>query len=142
MPTPKILLVWSNYYKELGEKQLASCIERLDQSNYDYKIETVSAGTYELPSVIQHYHQHDPYDGYIPLGLLLKGSTDHYEFILEHVKACFIQFALRGLSIGNGIISASSMELLTSRVENHERVHEAINAVDYLIQLKKRMLVV
>jgi 6,7-dimethyl-8-ribityllumazine synthase len=132
----KILVVWSDYYKELAKNQLDSCISLLNNSEHGYSIEHVEAGTYEIPAVIQYYHQHNPYDGYLPLSLLLKGSTDHYEFIWEHVKECFIKFAMEGLLIGNGIISAPTMEILTSRVENKERVEEAFHALDYLLRLK------
>lgn len=138
MSEPKILVTWSNYYNDLSEKHLASCLALLKESRYNYEVETIHAGTYEIPAVINYFHQHHAFDGYIPLGLLLKGSTDHYEFIWEHVKECFIQFALNGLKIGNGIIAAPTMDILTGRVDNHERVQEAFNAVDYLIQLNER----
>ena len=139
MSKPRILVVWSNYYEELAQKQLDSLLPLLDKSNYDYQVETVDAGTYEIPVVMQYYHQNHPFDAYIPLSLLLNGSTDHYEFIWEHVKECFIEFAMDGMLIGNGIISAPNMETLVSRVENTERVHEAFRAVDYLIKFKKRV---
>lgn len=136
MPKPNILIVWSNYYKGLAEKQLETCLSKLKQYEYNYQVETVEAGTYEIPTVIQHYHCSNPFDGYLPLSLLLKGKTDHYEFIWEHIKECFIKFALDGLILGNGVISAPSMDILQERVENGERVHEAVNAVDYLIRFK------
>ena len=140
MPKAKILVVWSNYYDKLAEEQLASCVELLSNSPYEYKIETVKAGTYEIPAVIRHYQQYQPYDGYIPLSLLLKGSTDHYEFIWEHVKECFIQFTMSGLFIASsGIISAPTMEILIERVKQKERVKEAFAAIDYLIQLKNKI---
>lgn len=138
MPKPKILIVWSNYYESLAEKQLASCVALLEKANYEFKIETVDAGTYEIPAVMQYYHLNNPFDGYIPLSLLLKGSTDHYEFIWSHIKECFIKFTLEGLAFGNGVISAPDFEILTSRVENQERVKEAFQAVDYLIRFKEK----
>jgi len=133
-----ILVVWSNYYPDLAQKQLESCLSKLKDYDFNYQIETVEAGTYEIPAVIQHFHRVQPFDGYLPLSLLLKGSTDHYEFIWEHVKECFIQFAMAGLTIGNGIISAPNMDILKDRVEKGERVEEAINAVDYLIRFKNK----
>lgn len=139
MSNQKILVLWSNYYEQLAEKQLESCLAILKKSPYQYNVEKVEAGTYEIPAVINYYHQRDSYDGYIPLSLLLKGSTDHYEFIWEHVKECFIKFSLDGLMFGNGIITAPTMEILTARVENGERVQEAFNAIDYLLKFKERM---
>ncbi len=138
MSKSKVLIVWSNYHKGLAEKQLEGCIQLLKQSDYDHKVETVTAGTYEIPVVMQYYHRNNPFDGYIPLSLLLKGATDHYEFIWEHVKECFIRFALDGLLMGCGVISAPTQELLQSRVESGERTKEAFNAVDYLIKFKER----
>lgn len=135
----KILVVSSHYYENLSQIHLQKCEELLKKANYQYQVEHVSAGCYEIPAVMQHYHQHNPFDAYITLGLLLKGSTDHYEFIWEHLKECFIQFTLQGMSIGNAIISAPSMEILTGRVENGERVQEAVAAADYLIKLKSRV---
>ncbi|KTC65325.1 6,7-dimethyl-8-ribityllumazine synthase (plasmid) [Legionella adelaidensis] len=88
-------------------------------------------GTYEIPAVIQHFHSSNPFDAYLLLSLLLKSKTDHYAFIWEHVKECFIKFTLEGVLFGNGIISAPSMDILRERVQNAERVQEAINAVDY-----------
>lgn len=138
MKKSNILIVWSNYYKDLADKQLSSCVQLLKKTDYDFKVETVEAGTYEIPAVIRHYQQVNPFDGYIPLSLLLKGNTDHYEFIWEHVKECFIQLTMEGVLLGNGVISAPTLEILESRVEKGERVLEAFNAVRYLIELKQR----
>ena len=138
MAQNKILVVWSNYYEDLAKQQFDSCIKLLNQNQYEYNVEKISAGTYEIPAVIQYFQQHKPYDGYLPLGLLLKGSTDHYEFIWEHVKECFIKFAMNGILIGNGIITAPSMEIMKQRVENNERVEEAVLALDYLLRLKDK----
>lgn len=138
MAKNKILVVWSNYYKDLAKQQLDRCLQILDKSEYEYTVETVEAGTYEIPVVMQYVHRHHPYDAYLPLGLLLKGSTDHYDFIWEHVKECFIKFAMDGLLLGNGIIAASSRELMVQRVQNHSRVEEAVQAIDYLLRMKAK----
>lgn len=140
MNRSKILVAWSNYHKDYSRQQLESCVKLLRASDYDFDVEEVKAGTYELPTVMQYFHKHKPYDAYIPLSLLLKGATDHYEFIWEHVKDCFIKFAMDGMLIGNGIISAPTKELMISRIENGERSREAFDAVDYLIKFKKGLL--
>lgn len=139
MKKKSILVVWSNYYKDLADSQLLSCIELLDKSDVDYQVETVNAGCYEIPAVINYYEKHKPFDAYIALGLLLKGTTDHYEFIWEHLKSCFIQLSMNGVFIGNGVISAPDMAAMTARVDNRERTTEACRAVDYLLDLETRI---
>jgi len=137
---PRVLILWSNYYEALAEQQRDICQAQLSDYDFDAQFETVEAGTYELPAVIQHFRQHQPYDAYLPLSLLLQGSTDHYAFIWEHVKDCFKDFAMDGVLLGNGIISAPTKEILRERVANGERTHEALEAIDYLTRLKRRLL--
>jgi 6,7-dimethyl-8-ribityllumazine synthase len=139
MAAPTILIVWSNYYQDLSEKYLSLCMHALQKYNYPYQVETVAAGTYEIPAVIRHYHQVAPFDAYLPISLLLQGKTDHYAFIWEHVKTCFTQFALEGIIIGNGIIAAPDAKTMQERVENGERAQEAISALDYLLRLKRKL---
>lgn len=139
MSRSSILVVWSDYYGDLAEKQLESCLKQIKDYPYEYQLEKVTSGTYEIPAVIQYYQQNNPFGGYIPLSLLLKGKTDHYEFIWEHVKDCFIQMTMNGIILASsGIISAPSMDILCERVENGERVQEALRAVDYLMRLKNK----
>lgn len=136
--SPRVLILWSNYYEALAEQQRDICQQQLQNYDFDARFETVEAGTYELPAVIQYFRQHKPYDAYLPLSLLLQGSTDHYAFIWEHVKDCFKDFTMDGVCLGNGIISAPSMDILRARVANGERTHEALEAIRYLIELKQR----
>jgi 6,7-dimethyl-8-ribityllumazine synthase len=135
-----ILIAWSNYYTDLSEKPLLQCIDLLKKLSYEYTVETIHAGSYEIPAVIQSYDQYHPFDGYIPLALLVKGQTDHYEFIWSHLQHCFTEFALKGLCIGNAVITAPSLHILTERIVQGERIQEAVQAVDYLIQLKNKII--
>lgn len=138
MSIARILVVCSNYYQDLSANHLEHCLRLLQASKYQYEVEIVEAGAYEIPAVIRAFHQKRPYDAYISLGLLLKGSTDHYQFILDHVRECFIQLTMSGVLLGDGNIYAPSMELLKARVENGERALEAFKAVDYLLKLKEK----
>lgn len=138
MSKQKILVVWSNYYADLAQIQLDHMLALLAQSPYDYSLEPVDAGVYEIPAVIQYFEANRPYQAYLPLGLLLKGDTDHYEFIWQHLKDCFIQFTMRGVMFGNGVISAPNIEALRARVVSGERAQEAYRAVDYLLRLSTK----
>ena len=59
--SPKLLIIWSHYYQALAEKQLASCRSLLSTSGMEAQVETVEAGAYEIPAVMQYYHQHQPF---------------------------------------------------------------------------------
>ena len=137
-PMPNILLICSNIHKDLAAEQLDLCSSLVKKADYDYQVELLEAGTYEIPFVINAYHQKNSFDAYLALGLVLQADSNHYNDIMTHIRYCFTQFALNNIIVGNGIISAPHMDILKERVENGERVEEAINAVDYLIRFKNK----
>jgi 6,7-dimethyl-8-ribityllumazine synthase len=137
----KILIISSNIHAELSSKQLANCLELVKKSDYEYQVEILKAGTYEIPFVIQAYHQKNIFDGYIALGLVLKTNADHFDYIMSHIKTCFSQFALDSIPVGNGIITGSNIEELSTKIHSDDpclsAYPSAFNAVDYLIKLNK-----
>ena len=139
----RILIISSNIHKELSPKQLASCLEVVKKLRYDYQVEILEAGTYEIPFVINAYHQRCPFDGYIALGLVLNTNPQHYDYIMSHIKLSFSHFALNNIIVGNGIISGSSIEELSNKISNLDpcisAYSSAVNAVDRLIKLKERL---
>ncbi|KTD24227.1 MULTISPECIES: 6,7-dimethyl-8-ribityllumazine synthase [Legionella] len=138
-----LLIISANIHKELSEKQLTYCVELVKKSTHAYQVEIAAAGTYEIPFIINAYHQKNPFDGYIALGLVLNKNQDHYDFIMSHIKECFTRFALNNIPVGNGIIAAPTFEELASKVDSQDpclsAYSSAFNAVDYLIKLKNRL---
>ncbi|MDF1678632.1 MAG: 6,7-dimethyl-8-ribityllumazine synthase [Legionellaceae bacterium] len=139
----RILVVSSNVHQELSKKQLNKCLALIKKPHYHYEVETVNAGTYEIPFVIQTYHHTKPFDAYIALGLILKSNTYHYEYITQHINHCFTQFALAGIAVGNGIITGDSVEDLSASLDSDNpclcAYPSAFKAVDYLIQLSHQI---
>ncbi len=139
----RILVVSSNVHQELSQKQLDKCLTLIKASHYHYEVETVNAGTYEIPFVIQTYHNTKPFDAYIALGLILKSNTYHYEYIAQHINYCFTQFSLAGIIVGNGIVTGDSVEALSVSLDSDNpclcAYFSAFKAVDYLIQLSQQI---
>ncbi|WP_454782634.1 6,7-dimethyl-8-ribityllumazine synthase [Legionella sp. WA2022007384] len=140
---PKILIISSGVHKDLAAEQLELCVTLVKNAGYDYQVELLQAGAYEIPFVINTYHQKNPFDGYIALGLILKINLDHYDNIMSHIRYCFTQFALNDIVVGNGIITGSTIEELSENVRSanpcHSAYPSAFNAVDCLIKLKNKI---
>ena len=64
----KLLIISSSIHNELSTQQLPHCIALVKNSSYEYDVELLHAGTYEIPFVINTYQQKKPFDGYIALG--------------------------------------------------------------------------
>lgn len=140
---PKILVVSSQIHKTLSGQQLDHCRAILDKSPYDYDIEMFSAGTYEIPFVINAYAKNKTYDAYVALGLVLKSNMDHFDYIMSHIKHCFSHFALNDIIVGNGIISGSNIDELTAKVTSEDpcsAAHiSACNAVQVMLAIKAKL---
>lgn len=141
----KILIISSEIHKQLASEQLDFCLMLVKNAGYDYQIELLRAGAYEIPFVINTYHQNKPFDGYIALGLILKTNLDHYDNIMSHIRYCFTQFALNDIVVGNGIISGSTIEELSEKLRSSNpclsAYPSALNAVDCLIKLRNKIAV-
>lgn len=140
----KILVISSQIHRDLAERQLSLCLEKIKQSDYHYHVEIINAGSYEIPAVINLHHQHNPFDAYIALGLLINKNLDHFDYVMSNIKTCFTHFTLNNIIIGNGIISGESLEELSEKLESQNPCSSgyvsAFNAVDCLINLKNKLL--
>ena len=140
----RILIISSNIHADLSQRQLSHCVELVKKSKHDFHIETVNAGAYEIPFVVNAYQQANPFDGYIALGLILKTNQYHFDYITSHISACFTHFALNNIAVGNGIIAGETRNELAFRIDSADPCvsgyHGAFNAVDYLINLKDKTL--
>lgn len=139
----RILIILSKVHDELSKIQRDKCVELVEQSGYLYALHELDAGTYEIPFVIDSYGREKLFDGYIALGLVLKNNSDHFDFVMSHIKACFTHFALQGIIVGNGIVTGSSLDELAMKISSDDpclsAYASAFKAVDALIKFKKDM---
>lgn len=139
----KILLISSCIHEELATEQLDLCLSLVKNAGYDYQVELLQAGTYEIPFVINACHQKKSFDAYIALGLILKADLDHYNHIMNHIRYCFTQFALNNIIVGNGIINGATIEELGKKIRSPDpclsAYPSAFKAVDCLIKLSNKI---
>jgi len=109
----KILILNSNYYKEISKNLVLSAQKKLIQKKFSVHLLNIP-GVYEIPVAIRKNIKR--YDGFIALGCVIKGETPHFDFI------CSSTFnAIQSLSvsynkpIGNGIITALNINQAKQR---------------------------
>jgi len=68
-------------------------------------------GAFELPQCIELLSQKQIYNAYVPLGVLIKGETNHFELICQTIFQAFDHIARQKyLPVTCGIVSAFSLE--------------------------------
>lgn len=73
-------------------------------------------GCFEIPVVCRALSEKAEIDGIVALGALLKGETDHYQYICQSLVSGITQIELSsGKPIGFGVIQADSLEQAMQR---------------------------
>ena len=111
---PSVLLVVAPYYTSITNQLILGAKEVL--KGVSAKIDLVEVpGALEIPTVIglaSHY-----FSGFIALGCVIRGETSHYETVSNESSRALSDLGLKGICIGNGILT----------VENYEQADERAN---------------
>lgn len=81
------------------------------------------------------------YDGYVALGCIIRGETYHFEIVSDQSAAGIMQLGLKGLAIGNGILTTEDehQAWARARLSEGDKGGGAARACLDLIELRKRL---
>jgi 6,7-dimethyl-8-ribityllumazine synthase len=118
-PAPRILLVSAPYYHHVVDGMLGAAREILAQVHAETTLVEVS-GAFELPQAVAiALKQGQTYDGYIVLGCVVRGETDHYEFISAATMDGLMHLALaHGIALGTAVLTVDTLAQAVAR--SHE----------------------
>jgi len=134
----KILIINSNFYKDISSGLLEGCIEILKSLSIDFDIST-TLGSFEIPAALSILHNEDKYDGYIVLGCVIRGETTHYDHIcLESIRGINNLAIKYKLALGNGIITVENKQQALDRIKkDNNKGSFAAQACLQMIEIKK-----
>ncbi len=115
-----ILIIHSNFYRDISEGLMAGATAALDQADAHYdKIEV--PGVLEIPAALAMAVKSGKYDGYVLLGCVIRGETTHYDIVAnQSARAIMDIVCKKRLALGNGI----------QTVENHDQAWARANVND------------
>tara|TARA_Y100001958_G_scaffold159258_1_gene159982 strand:+ start:1374 stop:1778 length:405 start_codon:yes stop_codon:yes gene_type:complete len=105
----KICIVISDYYKDVSQNLLKGSVGELKKNGYkNIKIKYVS-GAFEIPNMISR--NINKFNAFIALGCIIKGETDHYQFISQAVTMGIMNLSIKSKKpIGFGILTCSNLK--------------------------------
>jgi 6,7-dimethyl-8-ribityllumazine synthase len=111
-----LLVVRAPYYREVIEGMEWGATEILRQAGATHEVLDV-AGSFELPQAISlAVRAGAAFDGYVALGCIVRGGTDHYDYICRGTIDGLMRVALaHGLALGSGVLTVHSIEQATAR---------------------------
>ena len=144
----RVLVVEARFYDDLADALLDGATDVLRARGVDYDVVSVP-GALEVPPAIAlaeeagRYPTAPRYDGYVALGCVIRGETYHFEIVSDQSAAGLMQLGLKGLAIGNGILTTEDEDQAWARARRSEgdKGGGAARACLDLIALRKRLRV-
>ena len=133
----KILIVSSNYYKEVSDNLIEGSTNYLKENNIEYEI-VYSPGCFEIPFLINRYINN--YVGFISLGCVIRGETYHFEVISNECGREIMDLSIKfNKPIGFGILTCDTYDqsIIRSDPNNKNKGKEAAIACLQLLDFKK-----
>src|ERR1700753_2541053 len=103
----RILIVEGRFYSDLSDELLKGAVDAIEAFGAEHDVITVP-GALEIPAVISLAEEggHRPagvhYDGYVALGVVIRGETYHFEIVANESARGLMDLAIgRKLCIGN-----------------------------------------
>jgi 6,7-dimethyl-8-ribityllumazine synthase len=139
---PAILLIRAPYYAEIIDGMTKAALDILAEVHAETAIIDVS-GAFELPQALRiALRGRKKFDGFIALGCVVRGETDHYEFICATAMDGLMQVALQfGLCLGTALLTVDTIAqaLARSRETGSNKGAEAAVACLKQIALARRL---
>ena len=141
-----LAIVVSRFNFEVTEKLLNGAVTRLQElkiSRENIKVVWVP-GAVEIPLMAQQFAIQGKVDAIICLGAVIKGETDHYDYVCQQVSdGCQKVMLNFNLPVIFGILTTPSVELALARAggsegnKGSECVDAALEMINLISQLKK-----
>ena len=131
----KFLLVASNFYPEITHNLLKGAQKYLEKNGHIFDT-TFTNGSLEIPTKISIKLNKSKYDAVVAIGCIIKGKTDHYEFIANAITKTLIEMSIRNkLPISNSILTCSNIKQAKERSSKKlNRAKEAVEAAIAVLQ--------
>ena len=123
------LIVTSNFYPKITASLEKEATTYIKSKNYRYEIFRVQ-GSLEVPTKISIMLDKKKYDAVIALGCIIKGNTDHYEFISQAITNTLLSLSVsKKIPISNAILVCRNMKQALERSSKKiNRAKEAVKA--------------
>lgn len=114
----KVGIVASRFNEFITAKLLSGaedCLLRHGASGDDIAVSWVP-GAFEIPLVAKKMAESGKYDAVICLGAVIRGSTDHYDYVCSEVSKGIAQVSLSsGVPVMFGVLTTDSIEQAIER---------------------------
>jgi 6,7-dimethyl-8-ribityllumazine synthase len=135
----KILIVEARFYSHLNDMLIAGARAALEAEGHEAEVLTVP-GALEVPGAIALAAESGEYDGFVAIGVVIRGETYHFEIVAGESARAIMALTMDGIAIGNGILTTENEEQALVRADpsQKDKGGEAARAALALLALAER----
>ena len=144
----RVLIVEARFYSDLADEMAKGAIAALDKAGILHDRVAVP-GTFEVPAAIRFalrametHSATSNYSGFIALGTVIRGETDHYDHICREVSRALMHIAVKqSVALGFGILTCETKEQAEARadISRGDKGADAAQACLRMMDLKKEL---
>ena len=137
----KFLIVEARFYDHLNDMLIAGAKAALKQAGHQVEVLTVP-GALEIPGAIALAEESGAYDGYVAIGVVIRGETYHFEIVAGESARGIMALTMDGVAIGNGILTVENEDQALVRADpaQKDKCGEAAKAAMAMLALKEKFV--
>lgn len=135
----RFLIVEARFYDHLNDLLVAGARGALERAGHTVEALTVP-GALEIPGAISLAAEGGAYDGFVAIGVVIRGETYHFEIVAGESARGIMALTMDGIPIGNGILTVENeaQALVRADPAQKDKGGEAAEAALALLALKNR----
>ena len=137
----RLLIVEARFYDHLNDLLLQGARAAIEAAGHDHETVTVP-GALEVPAAIAMAAETERHDGFVALGVVIRGETYHFEIVSNESARGIMDLTVgRRLCIGNGILTVENeaQALARARPDEKDKGGEAAKAALAMIALRSSL---
>jgi 6,7-dimethyl-8-ribityllumazine synthase len=103
----RFLIVEARFYEHLNDLLIAGARAALEEGGHQVEVLTVP-GALEVPGAIALAAESGRYEGFVALGVVIRGETYHFEIVAGESARGIMALTMDGLAVGNGILTVEN----------------------------------
>lgn len=135
----KLLIVEARFYDHLNDMLLDGARTAIEEAGHHHETVTVP-GALEVPGAIAMAAESGRYDGFVAIGVIIRGETYHFEIVSNESARGLMALSMDSLAIGNAILTVENeaQALTRARRSEKDKGGEAARAAIRMMELREQ----
>ncbi len=145
---PCVLIVEARFYEDIADEMARGAVAVLDEAGIVHERLAVP-GVFEVPAAIRFairametHSATTDYAGFIALGAVIRGETDHYDHICRESSRALMEIAVhQSAALGFGILTCDTKDQAQTRaaISQGNKGADAARACLRMMDIKKEL---